>query len=96
MKQRKLNNQKENLRICTHRQNSVNRPATSKNKIGYKGVTLNKNRYIVAQIKINRNQIRLGTFHDVVSAAKAYDKVAKEWHGEFAKLNFPEMEKLKQ
>lgn len=86
----KLNNQKCNLRICTPTQNKRNIKKQSNNKAGYKGVSYFGNKYIRATISINRKQIHLGFFPDLITAAKAYDKKAKELFGEFAYLNFPE------
>jgi hypothetical protein len=85
----KLNNQKSNLRICTHQQNMANQKKYKTNTTGYKGVTIWK-QYIRAQIQINKKRIYLGFFPDLISAAKAYDKKAKELWGSFARLNFPE------
>jgi hypothetical protein len=89
----KLNNQKSNLRICTHSQNMMNRKIQA-NSTGYKGVSYcntcykgKKYQYIQAHIRINKKLIYLGTFPDLISAAKAYDAKAKELFGEFARTN---------
>jgi len=39
--------------------------------------------------KKNKN-IFIGCFNSEIDAARAYDRAAKEIHGEFACLNFPE------
>jgi len=91
-----LNNQISNLRECTASQNTSNR---SKQKIKatsiYKGVSIKtslvngiKKFYYSAHINSNGNRIRLGTFTTEYNAAKAYDKKARELHGEFANVNF--------
>jgi hypothetical protein len=41
------------------------------------------------QIKINHKSHYIGIFKDEEEAARAYDKAARELHGEFAALNFP-------
>jgi len=86
-----LDNQKHNLRICTHQQNLQNRQRNRNNKSGYKGVRWSK--------RINRWRVRIGTYPKrrcggsytcLIKAAQAYDRLAKEMYGEFAWLNFPE------
>ena len=88
-----LNNQKENLRICNRSQNSANRIPSGKSK--YLGVTplirhyRNKVYYYFAsEIRINKKSIYLGHFKNEIEAALAYDKAAKDLHGEYANLNF--------
>lgn len=89
-----LNNQRNNLRICTASQNIMNSKISSNNSSGYKGVYWQKNlkKWMVA-IKINRQSIYLGYFTDKKEAAKKYDQKAIELFREFARLNFPEKSK---
>jgi len=42
-----------------------------------------------ARIKVHRKRYYLGRFDNPIDAAKAYDAAARELHGEFAWLNFP-------
>ncbi len=82
-----LDNRKSNLRICTHRQNCWNRTRPSTNKSGYKGVCWSKkNRKWKASIKADGKVRLLGHFVDKIEAANAYEKAAKKFFGEFARL----------
>jgi len=87
----KMNNRRDNLRICTPSQNCANRRGRL-SKSGYRGVssiTTGKKRWR-AYISRNGKQKRcLGYFYTAVEAAKAYDLAAIEHWGEFASLNFP-------
>jgi len=90
-------NRKSNLRMCSNSQNQQNKRKGKNNTSGYKGVTLQNNnlpRPWMAQIEQKtsegRKHIYLGHHATPEEAAKAYDKGAKELHGEFAYLNFSE------
>lgn len=87
-----LDNRKENLRICTNQQNQFNgrarkrRATTAK----YKGVFQEKSGRWRSQICANGTLHYLGKYATEEDAARAYDEKAKELHGEFACLNFPD------
>ena len=83
-----LNNQRNNIRICTVSQNSMNRNKTVKNKSGFKGVIWwERNSTWKAEIRLNKKKIYLGYYENIIDAAKAYNDGAIKYHGEFAKLN---------
>lgn len=83
-----LNNQRYNLRVCVHRQNSRNGAMRKNNTSGFKGVSFNKRRQKwVAKIKFNYVTINLGYFTDRIAAAIAYNEAAIKYHGAFARLN---------
>ena len=65
------------------------RKLNKNNTTGFKGVTKKRNKY-VAQIKINYNTIRLGSFDTAEEAAIEYNKAAKKYGGRFATLNVVE------
>lgn len=81
-----LKNQRSNLRIATRAQNMCNRTPRGHSK--YLGVFKKQNGEIYSQIKTKGIIIRIGSFKTEVEAARAYDRKAKEIHGEFANLNF--------
>ena len=86
-----LNNQKLNLRVCTHIQNMQNGIIKVNNKSGYKGVSWYKNYgKWLSRIVVNKKKVFLGyfEFEDVIDAALAYDTAARKYFGEFARTNF--------
>jgi len=80
-----LNNQRENLRICTPSQNNMNKAKRKDNTSGYKGVCWQKEvKKWQAKIKVNQKQIYLGCYDNKELAYEAYIKACKKYHKEFA------------
>ena len=90
-----LDNRRSNLRQATHSQNAINRPKTNaKTSSKYRGVYRDKRRRRWrAAIRWEHKGLHvkktLGWFKNEIDAAKAYDKAAKKYHKDFARLNFP-------
>jgi len=84
----KLDNRRENLRIATRSQNNANKRMQSNNTSGYRGVNWHKQRgKWVAKIQVDRKSIHLGLYEKKEDAARAYNKAAVLYYGEFAQLN---------
>jgi len=82
-----LNNQKLNLRTANKSQNGANR--TSMGSSEYLGVSWCKHgKKWLASISFEKKCYKLGRFHSEIDAAKAYDTAAKDFHKEFANVNF--------
>ena len=84
----KQNNNLSNLRVCNSIQNSGNK-RKSKNSISkFKGAYYQKRtKNWVSQIKINGKSTHIGYFKKEELAAKAYDKAALKYFGEYARTN---------
>jgi len=71
-----------------------NRRASKSNTVGFKGVFLDKarkfGRKYIAKIRVEKKSIIIGYFESKIVAAFAYDKAAREFHGEYARTNFDE------
>ena len=82
-----LNNRRSNLRLATRSENVRNMKTPSHNTSGFKGVRWNtRSRRWQAFIKLNGNQIWLGTHMCRTSAVIAYAKASTKLHGEFGRV----------
>lgn len=87
----RLDNRKNNLRVCKKLHNNMNRrPNSGKRASHYKGVHLRKGRKRnpwYATIGHNGKNIYLGVFPTPEAAANAYNAAALKLYGEYAWLN---------
>jgi len=86
MNRDKLDNRKENLRLCNASQNVRNRGVNKNNTSGYKGVIKFKSKWR-AQFSLNYKFYDLGLYNTAQEAAVAYNKKVEEVHGSFAYFN---------
>ena len=83
-----LDCRRDNLRPCDYAQNNRNSKVKSIRNEGIKGVYLRPSGRWAAQITFNYKNICIGTFDTIELAALAYDKMAIELFGDFARTNF--------
>jgi hypothetical protein len=81
----KLDNRRENLRVCTMSQNNANIPKRKNNSSGRKGVYWREDaKKWIAQISPGGTRINLGYFSDINDASCAYKNAAEKYFGDFA------------
>jgi len=86
----KVDNRKDNLRLCNQSQNGANSKIRINNTTGYKGVKIDKRqpgRPYIAEITVNRKVIYLGGHSTKEEAATSYNRAAIKYFGQFARLN---------
>lgn len=87
----KDDNRPENLRFASKSQNAANSKMKADNASGYRGVHWDQSKgKWTAQIRKNADSRFIGRFNTPKEAAHAYDWVAHQLFGEFARLNFPD------
>ena len=67
----RLDNRRENLRVCLSSQNHINRCTNKKSSSGYRGINKSGN-YWISQIQINKINHYFGTFKTIKEALIAY------------------------
>jgi hypothetical protein len=83
-----FDNRKENLRLCTQRQNTWNKSVQHNSKTGFRGVFFQKELgKFRALIRIDGKQKHIGCFSNAIDAAIAWNNQALKSWGEYARLN---------
>lgn len=84
----RLDNRKDNLRICTRQRNIFNSKPSNRNTSGFKGVGWDK-RYNKwrARINVSGKEIFLGYFDNFDDAVEARVNAEKKYFGEYSYLN---------
>lgn len=84
----RLDNQGNNLRICTVSQNCMHKTKSARKGSRYKGVYWRKSRkHWMVYITAKGRNLYMGSSKSEVVAAEIYNKSAKLYFGEFAYLN---------
>jgi len=86
-----LDNRRSNLRLATAAENSQNQVIRRNNTTGFKGVTFHAGRDEARIMPRGGKYHYRGRFDTAEEAGRAYDAAAMELHGEFARINFPEL-----
>lgn len=87
-----LDNRRCNLRLASKSQNGQNQANCRTHSSRFKGVSWDKQtgRWR-SKIQCDGMTFHIGRFHSEIEAARAYDSAALELFGDYARLNFPEV-----
>lgn len=83
----KLDNRRQNLRVCSQKENSRNTGLAKNNTSGFKGVKKTRNGKWNASITKDRKHFHIGNYETKEEAAAAYNAASLILHGEFASPN---------
>ena len=82
-----LNNQRKNLRVCSHLENMRNTKLSSRNTSGIKGVSwYQANNKWRADASMDGKLIYLGSFKNIKDANNAYKKFTKKNYKQFVRM----------
>lgn len=83
-----LDNRKENLRLCTPRENSLNTSVSKNNKTKCLGISIvKKTGKYRARIMVNGKEINLGRYDNIEDAKKVRKEAEMKYFKEFAPIN---------
>lgn len=84
----RLNNNIDNLRLASAQENQYNKFRQTNGTSSYKGVWFDSKKNVwKASIRLQSKRLYIGQFDSELAAAIAYDKIAIDLHGKYAKLN---------
>lgn len=84
----RADNRRSNLRVASHAQNCRNNPGHFDGTSSYKGVCFHQE---TGKWRASVDGNHIGLFDTEIEAAYAQDTIAREKHGKFAYLNFPDV-----
>jgi hypothetical protein len=90
-----LDNRFENLQLLSRRENLLKKKRNYVNETGYRGVIVRRDRgssgtRYRAYVNHEGKTHWVGSYATAEEAARAHDELAKQLHGKYANLNFPE------
>lgn len=84
----RLDNRRENLRLCTRSENQYNIGLRKDNRSGARGVYYHiRDKRWIAKTKVQGERIHIGSFKTKEDAVIAYNEFVKKHHKEFAFVN---------